>query len=232
MNRPGELLVVEDVAETGASVLAEVVRAGGHVALAGGAAAEDAYRALDADEVDWSNTTVWFSDERVVAVDDDLSNAGAARAALLDRVDPRAVELVRTELGAAAAAADYEARIRREVPMGEAGLPSFDLVLLGLGPDGHTASLSPGSAAVEERERLVSHVDAPGREPVVPRVTFTLPLIDAAARVVFLVSGSELAVAAHRAFAEPPTRDVPASLADPGPGRLQVILDAAAAGRA
>lgn len=223
--------VVEEVAGPGARLLLDAVAAGGHIALAGGSTAMAAYRAArTVEDADWSGATVWFSDERAVPLDHRWSNARQARDVLLDHVGARSIETVRTQLGTAAAAAEYEARIRSAVPVGETRLPRFDLVLLGMGADGHTASLPPHGAALGERERLVVHVDTPSLPPPVPRVTFTLPLIDAAAHVVFLLSGRPVADAVNRAFREPPSAAIPASLVAPTHGRLQVLLDPAAAG--
>lgn len=222
--------VVDDVADAGARLLLDAVSAGGNIALAGGGAAMASYRAARGfADVDWSGARLWFSDERVVPVEDERSNAGQAQVALLDAVRPRAVELVRTDLGPVRAAEEYEARIRGTVAAGSDGTPRFDLVLLGLGPDGHTASLPPGGAALAARDRLVVEVSDPSLPPRVDRVSFTLPLINASAGVVFLVAGAELAPAARRAFAQLPSNAVPASLVAPASGRLRVIIDAAAA---
>ena len=101
----------------------------------------------------------------------------------------------------------------------------FYLVLLGLRPDAHTASLFPGKPALEVRDRLVVAVPEAGMDPYVPRVTFTLPLILAAREVVFLVAGADKAAAVARAFGDPPDPAAPAGRVRPA----TVLLDGAAA---
>ena len=133
------------------------------------------------------------------------------------------------ELGPDAGAAAYERELR--AAFGE-GIPRFDLVLLGLGPDGHCASLFPGDPALEERERLAVGVARAGLAPWVPRVTLTLPVLNAARQVLFLVTGADKAAAAARAFAGEPDRRTPASLVAPADGTLTVLTDRAAAGAA
>ena len=111
------------------------------------------------------------------------------------------------------------------------GIPRFDLLLLGLGPDGHCASLFPGQPALEERERLAVGVAQAGLAPWVPRVTLTLPVLNAARQVVFLVTGADKAAAVERAFSGEPDRRIPASLVAPTSGTLTVLLDRSAAQR-
>src|SRR4051794_25403591 len=103
------------------------------------------------------------------------------------------------ELGPEAGAASYEALVREH--MGQD--PRWDLLLLGLGPDSHTASLFPGKPEAEERSRFVVGVEQAGWEPQVPRITLTLPCLNAARRVVFLVTGKDKAGAMKRAFGDP-----------------------------
>ena len=142
----GEVRTVDDVASAFADVVVDAAPAS--IALSGGGTAEDAYRALAGRTLDWSGIDVWFGDERFVPVDDPDSNEGMARAVLLDRVGPRAIHSL---AGAGdtvdAAALAYDAEI--------AAAPPIDVVHLGLGPDGHTASLFPGSAALGITDRLV-----------------------------------------------------------------------------
>jgi 6-phosphogluconolactonase/glucosamine-6-phosphate isomerase/deaminase len=143
-----------------------------------------------------------------------------AREALLDRVAQLpTVHRIKGELDPRQAADEYQ----REL----SGRP-LDLVLLGIGPDGHTASLFPNAPSLDEEERLVVAAEA-GLEPFVPRVTLTLPAIAAADEVVFLVAGADKAEAVQRTFAKEPSRDTPASLAR---GRRTVAyIDEAAASR-
>src|SRR5579871_1613844 len=142
-----ELVVSDDaVAEVG-SRLGAAGSAGQTIVLTGGTSVGKAYE-LAAQTKDWSSASVWWSDERCVPPDDKLSNYGLAKRALLDRLErPPAVHRMRGELDPPEAAAEYE----REL----AGV-KLDLFLLGLGPDGHIASLFPGSLQLEERERRVT----------------------------------------------------------------------------
>jgi len=222
-------LVVEDPAAVVAERLVEAAAGGGHLALAGGSTPRVAYEKAAAADADWSQATIWFGDERCVAPDHEHSNYAMARAALLDRIDaqPR-VRRIEGERGPDQAAAAYEATLRED--FGE-GLPELDLILLGLGPDAHTASLFPGQAALEERERLAVGVQTPGMAPVVSRVSLTLPVVNAAREVIFLVSGEDKADAVARAFSGPADPAAPASLVRPRSGGLTLALDPAAASR-
>jgi 6-phosphogluconolactonase len=226
-----DVQVLDDPAGAAAELLARHGGAHHHVALTGGTTPKDAYRRAAGIDVDWSGATLWFGDERCVPPEDELSNYGLARASLLAEISGPApvVHRIRGELGPAEGAADYEALLRHS--FGNDRPPALDLVLLGLGSDGHCASLFPGKPAVEETERLVVGVPEAGLEPFVPRVTFTLPLINAAREVAFLVSGAGKAEAVARAFGGTPDPDTPASLVAPVTGTLTVLLDPAAAER-
>ncbi|MBA2515255.1 MAG: 6-phosphogluconolactonase [Solirubrobacterales bacterium] len=214
------------VAAAAAERIGSVAAAGGHIALAGGSTPERAYELLR--ETDLHGATLWFSDDRAVGPEAPDSNYAMAARSLLDHLAephrPR-VHRIEGELGPEAAADRYQALIRAE--MGER--PEFDLVLLGLGPDAHTASLFPGKPAVGESGRLVVAVPEAGMEPWVPRVTFTLPLLNAAREVIFLVSGADKAPAVARAFGEPADPGSPAAHVRPDPGQLVVMLDEEAA---
>jgi 6-phosphogluconolactonase len=221
--------VLDDPGARAAEVLARVGGAGGHVALTGGSTPRGAYERAAAMDVDWSGATLWFGDERCVAPEDERSNYAMAKASLLDRIDgaPPVVHRIKGEEGPGEAADDYEMRLR---DVFGSDLPVLDLVLLGLGGDGHCASLFPGKPEVSVTDRLVVGVPEAGLEPFVPRVTFTLPLINAARDVVFLVTGAGKAEAAARAFGgDTPDPDTPASLVTGG--SLTVLLDQAAAER-
>jgi 6-phosphogluconolactonase len=163
-----------------------------------------------------------------VPPDDERSNFGMARDALFDRLPGKVPDVRRIpgELGPDAGAAEYETALR--AAFGE-GIPRFDLVLLGLGPDGHCASLFPGDPALEERERLAVGVPRAGLAPWVPRVTLTLPVLNAARQVMFLVTGADKAAATARAFGGEPDPRIPASLVAPADGTLTVLTDRAAA---
>ena len=223
-----EIVVLEDPARAAADRLAAALIAGGQVVLTGGSTPRAAYERLADMEVDWASRTLWFGDERCVPPDDERSNFGMVRASLLDRLTGTVPDVRRMlgELGPSPAADAYERDLRAAFG---AGLPRFDLLLLGLGPDAHCASLFPNQPSLDERERLVVGVERPGLAPWVPRVTLTLPAINAATQVVFLVAGAEKAVAVQRAFAGKPDPSAPASLVSPTSGRLTVLLDPPAA---
>jgi len=230
----GRLQVVEDPAGEVAQILAAAAHGGGDVVLTGGSTPADAYGRTAASHLaDWRRTRVWFGDERCVAPKDPRSNFALADETLLSRLDPPPdVRRMEGERGPHEAAEAYERELR-EV-FGD-DPPAFDLLLLGIGPDGHCASLFPGSDALDERERWVVGVAEAGLEPFVPRVTLTLPALSAARAVVFLVTGEEKAEAVRRAFDEqagPPGPGTPASLvAERAQERLTVVCDAAAASR-
>jgi len=220
-----ELVVVENPGEVAAAVaewLTLAAHAGGHIALTGGTTPEQAYEEAAKREPDWSRTEVWWSDERCVPPDDELSNYALAKRTLLDRLerDPRAVHRIKGELGKEEAAADYER---------ELGDTVFDLELLGLGKDGHVASLFPNAPTLRERRRVLPA--EPGLEPFVDRVTLSIPVLNSARAIVFAVSGADKAEAAHRAFASEPSPDTPASLVRSRAGKTTAILDRAAAAK-
>jgi 6-phosphogluconolactonase len=218
-----QLVVVPDAAAAAAAVaelLVEHARAGGNLALAGGSTPRPSYEVAAAALRDWHESTVWFGDDRCVPPDDPLSNQRLVRESLLDRLEaPPVVQAIRTELPAAEAAAAYDKALR--------GV-RLDLALLGLGPDGHTASLFPHAPALDVRDRLAVAA-APGLEPFVERVTMTIPGLAGAAHVVFLAVGADKADAALRAFAGAPSPATPASLIRSTAGRTTAILDQAAA---
>jgi 6-phosphogluconolactonase len=158
-----------------------------------------------------------------VPPDDELSNFRLARENLLDRIEapPREVQRIRGELGADEAAREYDELLRGA---------RLDYVLLGLGPDGHVASLFPRQPTLQERERRAIPAEAK-LEPFVERVTLTLPVLASAPEVVFIVTGEAKAEAAERAFARPPGPETPASLIRSARGRTRVVADAPAASR-
>lgn len=223
------ITVVDDLAGAAAARIAATVRAGGHIALSGGSTPRSAHERVAREGLDWSRTQLWFGDDRAVGPEHEHSNYLMARESLLDRIGGAApqVHRIKGELGHHAAAAEYERELN--TACGAGGLPRMDLVLLGLGPDAHTASLFEGDDALEERERLAVGVDTPGMAPHVSRVTLTLPVLNAARDVVFLISGEDKAEAVARAFGDAPDPSAPAGLIRPDPGNLWVLLDASAA---
>jgi 6-phosphogluconolactonase len=174
MDLPGDIRVVDDVPRAFADLVAEC--APRSIALSGGTLAEQCYQVLNTVPVDWSNVDVYFGDDRVVPVTDADSNEGMARRVLLDAVKPLAIHSM---VGAGADV--YDALVRAATPI--------DIVHLGLGPDGHTASLFPGAPQLDERDRYV--VTAGDDAHPHPRLTFTYPAIAACALAVITVAGEE-----------------------------------------
>ena len=219
-----ELRVVDDPAAEVAALLVDAARAGRHVVLAGGSSPERAYGLAAARDADWSTATVWFGDERCVPPAHADSNFAMVQRALLSRLDgPPQVIRMEGELGPIEGADAYERQVRDE--LGDA--PAWDLLLLGLGPDAHCASLFPKRPEADVDDRLVVGVPEAGMAPWVPRISMTLPCLNAARRVVFLVTGANKREAARRAFLEADPSS-PAARVRPA-GELIVLLDRAAA---
>ncbi len=204
-----------------AQELIRVAREGGHIALSGGGTPRRAYELAAELEPRWDGVELWWADERCVPPEHELSNFRLVRETLLDRLErpPRAVHRIQGELEAEAAAAAYE----REL----AGV-TLDLALLGIGDDGHTASLFPHAPELAESERLAVAAE-PRHEPFVDRVTLTLPMLRAARAVVFLVVGRDKAEVVPKAFRGDPDPATPSSLVRSETGRTLVVLDEAAA---
>lgn len=201
------------------------------LALAGGSTPAATYRELAELPINWERVHFFLSDERHVPPDDPNSNFGVAHEALLSRLDlaPEQIHRIRTELAADEAAAAYVNEIRSVVD--GTPTPVFDLVLLGIGGNGHTASIFPGQPEIDERQRLVvatqNELSTDGG-PAMRRITFTFPLINAANVVAFIASGVAKAEAIARAMANDEPREITASNVQPG-GRLVWLLDRAAA---
>jgi 6-phosphogluconolactonase len=205
------------------------------VALSGGNTPRQMFELLASDEfrgqVDWAKVQVFWSDERAVAPDSAESNYAMARRALLIRVPIPEGNVHRMEAeraGIGRAAHDYEELLRKYLELDDRGFPRFHLILLGMGTDGHTASLFPGTRVLRQTSRWVS-------TPMVTklnmrRMTLTLPVLDAAMRVAFLVVGSEKAEILHAVLegkADPP---YPSQLVQPRNRGMKVFLvDKAAA---
>ena len=205
-----EVRVFADAAKLMQAAAGEIVRAAGQAvavrgrftwALSGGSTPRDLYRSLASeawrDRLPWPAIHFFWGDERHVPPDHPESNFRMAREAMLDAVPvpPDNIHRVRAEEpDAQRAAAEYEATLRSFFdPAGD--WPRLDLILLGLGKDGHTASLFPGGAAVHERERLVVAPWVEAQQTY--RITLTPPVLDHARRALFLVSGEEKAEALH-----------------------------------
>jgi 6-phosphogluconolactonase len=201
------------------------------ISLAGGRTPVALYEQLASRhraQVPWERVHFYWSDERYVPADDPASNYGVARAALLDRlpVPPENIHPMSTlSPDPAKAAADYESMLRERF---ESAGPLFDLSLLGLGVEGHTASLFPGSPALLETRRWVVPVVAPASPA--RRLTLTLPALNLAREIYFVVSGAEKALAVARALDAAVTTDTcPAAGVRPGAGRTVWWVDTAAA---
>jgi 6-phosphogluconolactonase len=219
MSEP-QLHVIDDPAAAVAELLAAEAAHGGTIVLTGGSTPARAYELAAADEPDWSRATVWWGDERCVPPDDERSNYGLALRTLFHHLrEAPFIHRIRGELDPAEAAAEYDGALE--------GV-TLDLVLLGLGPDGHVASLFPGSPQLAERSARATSGPA-GLEPFVDRVTMTLPTLLSAQRIVVLVSGPSKVGAVRRAFAGPIDEAIPASLLRQSEAPLEVYLDPAAA---
>lgn len=218
-----ELVIVDDEKEVAAVVaerLARAAREGGHVVLTGGRTPEQAYKEAAKRAPDWSAVELWWGDERCVPPDDDRSNYKLARRTLLDNIEraPRAVHRIEGELGKEEAAAHYAEELDKT---------QLDLVLLGVGPDGHVASLFPNAPTLRQRKPVLP-AEA-GLDPYVDRVTLSLPTLRSAREILFLLTGAGKADAARRAFAADPSPETPASLVRARDGETIAILDRAAA---
>jgi 6-phosphogluconolactonase len=202
-------------AEASATIIKEAVQTTGRcsLVLSGGDTPRDLYSrwaSRFADEVPWAGVHVFWGDERFVSIEDRHSNYKMAKEALLDHVPiPAAnVHAMVTSLDSPELAATaYEAMLRGYF---DGDRPRFDLLLLGLGPEGHTASLFPRSPALDETARWVLPVTVPADPP--SRLTLTLPALTGAAHTYFLVTGSEKAAAlAHVLSDRPDVQTYPAA---------------------
>jgi 6-phosphogluconolactonase len=230
-----DVKVLDDPASPCAEILAGAAGEGSNIALTGGSTPRRAYELAAGLDADWSRARLWWGDERCVPADDELSNYRMACEALIERLPPAGeggpeVHRIPAERGPHAGADDYAEELR--TTLGEQ-MPRLDLVLLGLGPDAHVASLYPGQDTLDVRDRAAVGVEEAGWKPYVPRVSLTLPVLNAARRVVFLVAGEDKADAVGRAFGPgaEPSHDAPASLVRPSDGELILLLDEAAASR-
>jgi 6-phosphogluconolactonase len=217
-----ELVVLDDAeaaGEAAAERIAAAVDAGGHIGLSGGKGPRAAYEHAAVLRPDWSGVELWWVDERCVPPGDADSNYRMVRESLLDRLSrpPAEVHRVRGELDPEQAAAEYDEAL--------AGV-ALSFALMGIGADGHTASLFPNASALDETRRRAVAVEA-GVDPFVTRVTMTRPVLAAAETMVYLVTGEAKADAAARAFAGQPDPATPASLVRGR--RTFAILDGAAA---
>jgi 6-phosphogluconolactonase len=181
-------------------------------------------------QLDWSRVEIFFGDERAVGPEHPDSNYGRLRAALLDHLPGVQAHQVHRMQGEAAdldaAARAYEGELQATFGVSGRRPPTFDLIWLGMGPDGHTASLFPGSSSLQEKDRWVVATWAPG--PAAWRMTLTFPVLNAAREAMFLVLGADKAPALRAVRAE--QGDLPAARVHAR--RTLWIVDAAAAGEA
>jgi 6-phosphogluconolactonase len=205
-----------------------------NVALSGGHTPETLFRLLASQEfraqVDWGRVELFWGDERAVPPESKESNYGVARRELLIRVPIPGANVHRMEAekpNIGRAAQDYEDLLREKLPLDSRGFPRFDLIFLGLGPEGHTASLFPGVRGMRETSRWVS-------TPLVPklgakRMTLTLPVLNAGRRVMFLVAGAEKAEILYTVLAGTSEHPLPAQLVRVPDGQRMFLCDEAAA---
>jgi 6-phosphogluconolactonase len=204
------------------------------IALSGGSTPKNLYTLIAANAsttLPWNQMFFFWGDERHVPPDSADSNYRMAKEALLSKVPIPAANIfpVPAENPDASQAAEaYEQTLRKFFAVAPGEFPRFDLILLGMGPDGHTASLFPETAALQEKSRLVvaNWVEKLGGS----RITFTLPLLNAARCIAFLVSGTDKAAALHEVLeGNAPAEKYPSRLVQPREGKLIWFVDRAAA---
>jgi 6-phosphogluconolactonase len=229
--------LAQDATQSLATLAEEAVQARGvfTLALSGGSTPRALYSVLADDpafrtRLPWNNIHYFWGDERFVPPDHPDSNFGMASEVLLSRVPvpPQNIHRVHTELGdPEKTAEDYEAELRNffSTPAGQ--FPRFDLILLGLGPDGHTASLFPDSPALNEQAKLVVANWVEKFQSY--RITMTLPVLNNAATVMFLVAGAEKAEVVRAVLGGASDKPFPAQLIRPSNGELVWLIDQAAA---
>ena len=213
--------MVDDPAVELAQMLTQAAAAGEQIVMTGGSTPRRAYELAAKRRRDWRATTLWWGDERCVPPDDERSNYGLAKRTLLDHLDvqPRAVHRARGEVDAEDAAREYDAALD--------GI-RLQLNFLGIGPDGHTASLFPNAPGLTNHEQRAITAE-PGLDPKVMRITMTPPMLRNADTVLFLVIGEEKAEAVARAFGGPPNKGTPSSMIRSDGGRTIAVLDREAA---
>lgn len=221
-----ELFVAKAVAAVSARGVARIAISGGSTPKALFALLASEYR----ERVPWGQLQLFWVDERCVPPDDSESNFGVTKTAMLDKVPLPETNIHRMEgeLDPEEAASRYESEVRNAFKLEGAETPTFDLVLLGLGPDGHTASLFPHTAGLDEMARICIANHVPQKDTW--RLTLTWPVIVAGREVAFLLEGAEKAAMVRAVWTgayDPET--YPAQLIRPSSGRLTLLLDAAAA---
>ena len=221
------------------AIAAEAVARQGRfsVALAGGSTPAALYHLLARrpfrEQMSWPNVLLYLGDERCVPPDDPRSNYRMIRETLLEGIasTPATVRVPSTALPPPEAASAYADQLRRDFLLRGAARPRFDLILLGVGDDGHTASLFPGMPALDEKRLLAVATEVPDTvRPHVPRITLTLPVLNAAEHVMFLASGASKApVVAAILNGLEPEDPLPARRVGTRGGQVTWLLDRAAA---
>ena len=243
LSTSAEIRVLTTPQELSAAAAEEVVRAANQavaergrfaIALSGGSTPKNLFNLLATNAkstLPWDRTFFFWGDERHVGPTDPESNYRMANEAMLSKVPVPAGNVFRIPAenpDAAAAAQAYEQTLRKFFQLSADGVPQFDLILLGMGPDGHTASLFPSTAALQEKSKLV--VANWVEKLKTHRLSFTLPVLNAAREVAFLVSGTDKAAVLKTVLEEnAPAEQYPSKLVDPTNGKLIWFLDRAAA---
>ena len=205
------------------------------IALSGGSTPKKLYSLLGSEpyrrQMDWAQVEIFWSDERCVPPDDPESNYAMAQQVLLSKIPLPANQVHRMpadQPDREAASLAYAEEMQRT--FGTDGIPTFDLIQLGMGPEGHTASLFPHQPSLHEQERLVMPVSVP--KPPPERLTFTPPLLNAARHILFLVTGSEKSDAVHAVLEGVYNPDeYPAQIVRPPHGEVTWMLDREAAAK-
>lgn len=227
----------EAMAERAAHIIADkcdeaiVERGAFNIAISGGKTPIPLFRLLSrkdwAAALPWDKISVFWADERCVPPDHEKSNYGMAARELLSYVPCTSYHRMRGDLEPVRAAHDYEELLRKEFKLREGELPRFDMILLGMGDDGHTASLFPDSPGLFATQRLVIDQYVPSRKA--DRLTMTLPVFNNARCCMFLVTGREKHAVLSRALNLLDKPELPAQLVRPSVGDLIWVVDEAAA---
>ncbi len=238
---PGLLIATPDTAQASREACSRMVKAirealrdrgAATIALSGGSSPGDAYRLLAKETLDWNKIQIYWVDERAVPPAHERSNYGAAKKALLDAIaiPPGNVHRMRGEADdLSAAAQEYEETLRDTVKQKLGGLPSLDLVVLGIGDDGHTASLFPGERTVHVTDRLVAAV--PAKEGREARLTLTTPVLENARASVVIVLGKAKHPALERIWTTNGNVDeTPGRIIRSFRGSITWVIDRAAGG--
>jgi 6-phosphogluconolactonase len=205
------------------------------IALSGGSTPKVLYGLLGTEpyrgQIDWASVEIFWSDERCVPPDSADSNYALAQEVLLSKIPIPANQIHRMpadQPNSEAASSEYASEMQRT--FGTSGIPSFDLIQLGMGPEGHTASLFPHQESLHEQRRLVMPVTVP--KPPPPRLTFTPPILNAARHVLFLVTGGEKADAVQAVLeGSYQPEEYPAQIVRPTNGEVTWMLDTRAAAK-